>query len=131
MFNTTRLSGSRVLVTGDADQKCVLSSVGYDQLLLDQAHESIEKVFEDEVNDFFAPLIEAQEAAEAAHEAAHKKYDDGLVVVIEEAVESVEGRPAKDFHMDHDTAVLFYIENDQTRLIWVGNDQIEILAVEI
>lgn len=130
-FKTTRLSGNRVLVTGDGAEKCVLNSVGFDRMKLDLAHEDVEKAFEAEVEAFYAPLIEAADRANEAHEKAHKTYDDGLVIEVAPAVEGVDAQPARTISMDHDTAVLYYIETDQSRLIWVGNDSIEILAVAV
>lgn len=128
-FNTTRLANSRVLVQGSQpEQRTVLDGSEWDAVRAQVKFDAATKDFDLAVEDFFAPLIAAADAASAA-EAAFRapKADPRSVITLDEGTEAVEGKPATVINLGPDATILRMIEFGHTdQLIWVG-DKIELL----
>ena len=132
-FIVTELAGHRALVTGDGNQKCILDTTERDDLRTMMGHRETDELFQADVQSFFEPLTKAAELHDARHEAIAAQFDltadPAFVVVIEDEVEPVEGRPAERVILGHDSVVLRLIDSGRTdRLVWVGDDRIEITA---
>ena len=128
-FNTTILSGQRVLVTGSKkNQQTILDSTEWDSIKAHQAYHLAGDAFDEAVTAFFAPIVEAAEKANAALAESLPKRDDAFVVVLSEGIEGVEEVEPEVVQLGRDAAILRMIESgDTSRLIWVG-DTIEITA---
>lgn len=128
-FNTTILSGQRVLVTGSKkNQQTILDSTEWDSIKAHQAYHLAGDAFDEAVTAFFAPIFEAAEKANAALTESLQKRDDAFVVVLSEGIEGVEEVEPEVVQLGRDAAILRMIESgDTSRLIWVG-DTIEITA---
>ena len=129
VFNTQRLAGQRVLVTGsEPEQQQILYSDEWDDVKHLLAHRVADDAFNSAVEEFFAPLVEAATAAEQELLATLPAVDDAFTVVISEGTEAVEGEDPQIITLSRETAILRMIEEGKTdRLIWVGSS-IEILA---
>jgi hypothetical protein len=127
-FTTQPLMGQRVMVRGTdsagVEGSCVLSSAQWEDVKTHQQYDQAEDAFTKAVDEFFAPLIAA---AEAANKQVEKKADDPMsYVVLKEEVDSVMGTPAQLIRLDRDSIILRLIEaGDTDRLVWV-NDQLEV-----
>jgi hypothetical protein len=132
-FDTTRLVGSRVMVVGTdtfgTKGQTVLDSTQWDEVKSNTAYDQAIEAFDAAVADFFAPILEAAEATAVAIE---KPQDPSSYVVLSEAVEGVEGKPAQLVHLNNDSIVLRLIESgDEDRLVWVdgGLEVLELAPV--
>lgn len=130
-FTSTRLLAGRVLVKGTdvfgAEGKIILDSTQWDEVNANKAYDTAQEAFADAVNTFFAPLLEA---AEAANKTVNKPLDPASYVVKQEAVEGVQGQEEILIRLNHDSIVLRLVEaGNFDRLVWVG-DALEILEVE-
>lgn len=132
-FSLTRLVGSRVMVKGSdsfgTQGQCVLDSTQWDEVQSNTAYDQAIEAFDAAVADFFAPIIEAAEATAVAIE---RPQDPSSYVVLSEAVEGVEGKPAQLIHLTNDSIVLRLIESgDDDRLVWVdgGLEVLELAPV--
>lgn len=127
-FNTTRLSGQRVLVTGDTqEQHTILSASEWDSVKTNTKVEAMEKSFEAEVEKFFAPLVAASEKMEQVFLDTMPKVDPDRVIVLKEAVKGTPEEPAELLVLSDDSLILKLIDEGKTdRLIWVGSS-IEII----
>ena len=130
VFHTTKLAGDRVLVQGtDANESTILDSTQFDELVARDSFKDAEASFNDAVQSFFAPIVEAAETAETLLTMARELADPAFSFELEPEVKGVEGKPAVRLHLDHDTVVLRMIASgDTSRLLWV-NGQIEIVAI--
>ena len=132
-FTTTALVGNRVLVTGTdflgTEGKAVLDSSQWVAVNARKQHNVASKEFDTAVEEFFAPLTQA---ADKAHAATQGPVEDPITyVVIDDAVEGVQGKPAHVEKLTRDSVILRILETDAdcTRLAWVG-DQLEVLAAD-
>lgn len=132
-FKTTALVGNRVLVTGTdflgTEGKAVLDSSQWVAVNARKQHKEASKEFDDAVEEFFKPLTEA---ADKAHSATVPAVEDPITyVVIDDAVEGVQGRPAHVEKLTRDSIILRILETDadSNMLAWVG-DQLEVLAAD-
>jgi hypothetical protein len=128
-FAQTLLAGERVLVQGPSGEQCILDADQFNELKRQKAFDAAAEEFDQVVNEFFAPMLDAISLIQDKLGATEIRTDDPYVLVLEPAVEGAEGRPAKTVYLDHDTAVLRLLEAGQEdRLVWIGSDRIEILA---
>lgn len=130
MFNTTKLAGHRVLVQDDIGERSeILDSTEWDEIKLHVAHHEAADAFDATVMEFFAPLLEAADAAsENLAKLAAEANDPAFTIVVSEGTEGVEAEPAETITLSRDSAILRMIESgDTSRLVWVGN-RIEIIA---
>ena len=133
IFNVTELAGHRALVTGDANQQCILDTTERDELRLLIENREVDQMFDEDIEDFFAPLTQAAELHDRRHELLAQQFnqadDPAFSLVLKEAVEGVEGVEEERVILSHDSVVLRLIDSGRTdRLVWVGNDRIEIVA---
>lgn len=130
-FSITRLANSRAIVKGEdahgGSGSCVVYTQQWDEIKAESSYSDALDDFNEAVEEFFAPLLAAAEAAEAA---AVVKPDDPIeYVVLQDAVEGVEATPRQLIHLTHDSIVLRLIEEgDSDRLIWVDGG-LEILEL--
>ena len=135
IFNVTELAGHRALVTGDANQQCILDTTERDELRLLIENREVDQMFDEDIEDFFAPLTRAAELHDLRHEALAQEFeqsdDPAFNFVLKEAVEGVEAVKEERVILGHDSVVLRLIDSGQTdRLVWVGNDTIEVIALQ-
>ena len=133
IFNVTELAGHRALVTGDANQQCILDTTERDELRLIMQNREIDEMFDENIEGFFAPLTRAAELHDRRHELLAQQFnqadDPAFSLVLKEAVEGVEGVEEERVILSHDSVVLRLIDSGRTdRLVWVGNDRIEVVA---
>ena len=133
IFNVTELAGHRALVTGDANQQCILDTTERDELRLMLENREVDEMFEENIEDFFAPLTRAAELHDLQHKALAKQFeqtdDPAFNFVMKAGVEGVEAVEEERVILSHDSVVLRLIDSGQTdRLVWVGNDTIEVIA---
>lgn len=133
IFNVTELAGHRALVTGDANQQCILDTTERDELRFMLENREVDEMFEENIEDFFAPLTRAAELHDLQHEALAKQFaqadDPAFNFVMKAGVEGVEAVEEERVVLSHDSVVLRLIDSGQTdRLVWVGNDTIEVIA---
>lgn len=127
-FNKQQLANERALITGKDDagenHKVIVSTLDYNQRNQRNKVELAQEAFDSAVEEFYAPILEA---AEAANQSVVPTRDPAFFDVISEGSEGV---PAQREHVERlpqDTVVLRLIEAGRTdRLIWVG-DTIEVL----
>lgn len=130
-FTITRLLAGRALVKGTdvfgTEGKVILDTTEWDRVNEDKAYDTAQEAFAEAVNTFFAPLLEA---AEAANKTINNPQDPASYIVKREAVEGVEAVEEILIRLSHDSIVLRLIEQgNYDRLVWVG-DALEILEVE-
>ena len=130
-FTTTALANGSVLVTGAAGTRSyqtILDGRGFASIKQHQTVDMAEKDYDQKVRDFFAPLTDA---ADALEDAARPTIDPAFIYIMDEGVESVEGKPATIIELDEDTVILRLIEQGNVaRLQWAtiaGEDTILIL----
>ena len=133
IFNVTELAGHRALVTGDANQQCILDTTERDELRLMLGNREIDEMFEEDIEDFFAPLTRAAELHDLHHKELAQQFeqtdDPAFNFVMKAGVEGVEAVEEERVVLGHDSVVLRLIDSGQTdRLVWVGNDTIEVIA---
>ena len=127
-FNTKALAGDRLLVTGNPGQQTVLYVHQWNALKQEFHKESLVADFDSKIEEFFAPLIEAQEKLEKAMVPV---IDPAFTIVVNEGKEHQCGESAIVIKLDNDSAIARLIETGQLdRLIWVGDNTIEILEYE-
>ena len=130
-FTTTALANGSVLVTGWAKNgffRTILDGRGFAEIKQHEAVDMAEKDYDQKVRDFFAPLTDA---AYALEDAARPTIDPAFIYIVDEGVESVEGKPATIIELDEDTVILRLLEQGNVaRLQWAtiaGEDTILIL----
>jgi len=134
-FNVTTLSGHRALVRGTdnhgTNDETILDTAQWDEIKAHFAGDSAMEDFDSAVEDFFAPLMEAKEAYEAAVKAAES--DPLAELVVHEPVEPTAGHAGLSYTLTKDSQVLRLIdEGKYDRLLWVkGNLEITTEAVAV
>lgn len=129
-FTTKKLVGHRTLVQGTdgagVSGQQVLDSRQWDELNGHGEFDKAAKAFDAAVDEFFAPITKAAEAAEAA---AQKPGDDpATYVVVNEGVAATAGEQRVVALLSHDSTVLRLLEEGKhDRLVWV-NDSLEVTA---
>lgn len=127
-FNTKALAGDRILVTGNPGQQTILHTQQWNTIKREQGKSVLLEDFDSKIEEFFAPLLAAQETLDKA---LTPVIDPAFTIVLNEGKESQPGEPAVVVELDDDSAVARLIETGQLdRLIWVGDDTIEILEYE-
>ena len=127
-FNTKALAGDRLLVTGNPDQQTILYVEQWNRLKRAQGVDALYADFDAKIEEFFAPLIEAQEKLDKAMVPV---IDPAFTIVVNEGKELQCGEPAVVIELDNDSAIARLIETGQLeRLIWVGDNVIDILEYE-
>ena len=135
IFNVTELAGHRALVTGDANQQCILDTTERDELRFFLENREVDEMFNQDLEDFFAPLTRAAELYDRRHELLAQQFnqaDDPIFNFVRKAgVEAVEAVEEERVVLSHDSVVLRLIDSGRTdRLVWVGNDRIEVIALQ-
>ena len=127
-FNTKALAGDRLLVTGNPGQQTILYARQWNTIKREQGKSVLLADFDSKIEEFFAPLLAAQEKLDKAMTPV---IDPAFTIVLNEGKESQPGEDTVVVELDDDSAVARLIETGQLeRLIWVGNDRIEILEYE-
>lgn len=130
-FTTLNLSNERVLVKGTdsfgTEGQTVLSATEWFEIKRHQGYTVAAQTFDNEVEAFFAPLLEAAEKAEAAR--AMPAPDPVSFIVLHEGTEGVEAKADTVVYLGRDSIVLRLIESGDTdRLIWVDGE-LEVLEI--
>ena len=130
IFTITKLAGQRVLVVGDQpEQKTILDSSEWDDVKGHIAFGDADKLFQEQVAAFFAPVTEAADKAQAMVDAVKPKADPAFFVTLEDGIEKIKGKAPVTAVLGKDAAILRILESgDTSRLVWVGAD-IEIVAL--
>jgi hypothetical protein len=129
-FTTTRLVDGRALVAGQdrngVSGQTVVDATEWDEINADQRYNTAVADFDAKVEAFFAPLVEA---AEAANKALTIDKDPVSYVVVQEAVEGTKAQDEILHHLSNDSIVLRLIEDGAfDRLVWVGDDLVVVAA---
>lgn len=129
-FNVQSMLGGEALVSGtDCAGKygqTRVSTVQWDELKAKKNFSSAVEDFDRVVEEFFKPLTEAAEAANAAGET---KHDPTEYIVLTEEVEGVEHQPEEIVELTRDSIVLRLIEEGNTdRLVWITDSELGVLA---
>lgn len=131
-FATTALVGNRVLVRGTdflgVEGTTVLDSSQWVELGKTKQHKAATEEFDAAVTAFYAPIVEAAEKAKATL----TQVDDPITyVVLDEAVEGQQAKPAHLVKLTKDSIILRILEMDTgtDMLAWVG-DTLEVLAAD-
>jgi hypothetical protein len=135
-FNTAQLVNDQVLVSGTDvsgnEGQVVVNGSQWAELNRRQDFDKAQKDFDQAVDDFFAPLLEAGEKAEAALNAQRPEDPIGFVV-LDEGKDATPGTPRKVVTLTKDSQILRLIEDGHDdRLVWVRTGDhvsLEILAV--
>lgn len=130
-FETIKLTNHRVVVKGTdsygSTGETVLNSEQWDSINRRTAHDEAVDKFNEAVSEFFAPLTDAIEAAEAATQG--EDTDPVSYVVLNEGTVATAGEQREVVNLTRDSIVLRLIEEGQEdRLVWVNNE-LEVLAV--
>lgn len=131
-FTTVNLTNEQVLVKGTdrlgTEGQTVLDASVWNEVKRHKAFHSATETFDTTVEEFFAPLMKAQEELE---EAFRRPAPDPITyVVLNEGVEATPGTPREVIKLDDDGIVLRLIEAGETdRLVWVM-DRLAVVAVE-
>lgn len=127
-FNTKALAGDRLLVTGNPGQQTVLYVEQWNTIKQELRKESLVADFDSKIEEFFAPLVEAQDQLEKAMVPV---IDPAFTIVLNEGKEHQAGEHAVAIELSTHSAIARLIETGQLdRLIWVGDNAIEILEYE-
>ena len=138
-FNTKALANDRLLVTGNPGQQTILYVEQWNQIKREFKKESLLSDFDSKIEEFFAPLIEAQAQLERLldlgrgrqRKASPLVLDPAFTIVLNEGKEHQQGEDAILIDLSTHSAIARLIEIGQLdRLIWVGDDTIEILEYE-
>lgn len=128
-FKATALMGDRFVVSGTdftgAMGTTVLDGSQWNQVLAHGTMRNAENDFNEAVESFFAPLMEAAKLLEQ-----EKVTDDIATLVLEEGETGNAGRPAVVANLTKDSIILRLIERGDTdRLMWV-NSNLEVLDIQ-
>ena len=105
-FTTTALANGSVLVTGASGTRSYQTLLDGREFASLKQHEAVnmaEKDYDQKVRDFFAPLTDA---ADALEDATRPTVDPAFIYIMDEGVESVEGKPATIINLLEDTVIL-------------------------
>lgn len=127
MFTITPLLGGGTLVEGTdvtgKSGRTILISEKWNAVKTVRAHIAASEAFDEVVTEFFKPLTDAAEAAQAI---AHPVTNDWSVVTISEGTEF---EPAEKVRLDMDGTILRLLEEGQHDLLrWVGEDTLVAVA---
>lgn len=127
MFTITPLLGGGTLVEGTditgKSGRTILISDRWDAVQSVRAHMRASEAFDEVVQEFFAPLTEAAEAAQAI---AHPATTEWSRVTI---TEGTEFEPAEVVSLDMDGVLLRLLhETDGSTLRWIGEDTLVAIA---
>lgn len=125
-FTTTNLFGGSVLVSGTdiggKDGEIVLRSEPWAAIVKFKAQQAADKEFNEGVEEFFAPIVEAAEKRDAAVADAEKW---NLVTLGED----VEGHESETVELDEDGVLLRLLdETDGSMLRWVGDRLVAVVS---
>lgn len=127
-FNTKALANDRLLVTGNPGQQTILYVEQWNQIKKEFRKESLVADFDSKIEEFFAPLVAAQEQLDKAMTPV---IDPAFTIVLNEGKEEQPGEDTILIDLSTHSAIARLIERGELdRLIWVGNDTIEILEYE-
>lgn len=127
-FNTKALAGDRLLVTGNPNQQSILYVKQWNTIKREQGKSVLLADFDAKIEEFFAPLVAAQEELDKA---MIPVVDPAFTIVLNEGKEHQCGEDTVVVELDDDSAIARLIEMGQLdRLIWVGDHLIEILEYE-
>lgn len=130
-FTVQYMLGDQALVSGTDlagnTGKTMVSTTQWEELKSRKNFSSAVEDFDAKVEEFFAPLVKA---AEAAQQATAPKAPDALsYVVLKEGVEGVPAEQSEIVELTHDSIVLRLIEEGKTdRLTWVDESTLGITA---
>lgn len=127
MFTITPLLGGGTLVEGTdvtgKSGRTILISEKWNAVKTVRAHIAASEAFDEVVTEFFKPLTDAAEAAQAI---AHPVTNDWSMVTISEGTEF---EPAEKVRLDMDGTILRLLEEGQHDLLrWVGEDTLVAVA---
>lgn len=127
MFTVTQLLGGGSLVEGTdvtgKEGRTILISDRWDAVKSIRAHMQASEAFDAVVTEFFAPLTEAAEAAQAI---AHPATAEWSKVVISKGTEF---EPEETVSLDMDGVLLRLLEEtDGSTLRWIGDDTLVAIA---
>ena len=124
IFDTTALANDQLLVTGNAAQRTVLNVSQWNELKRDQRVRTLETEYDEEIKEFFRPLIEAEEKLDAATIAP---IDPAFTIVLSEPVEHRCAEKGVAIDLDEHSAIARLIEMGEfDRLIWVDDSTIAV-----
>ena len=127
-FNTKALANDRLLVTGNPGQQTILYVEQWNTIKKEFRKESLVADFDSKIEEFFAPLVAAQEQLDKAMTPV---IDPAFTIVLNEGTEEQPGEDTILIDLSTHSAIARLIERGELdRLIWVGNDTIEILEYE-
>jgi len=131
-FTTIKLMNERVLVQGTdvfgGSGKTTLDASQWNELALRKDVSKAQEAFDQAVEEFYKPIMEA---AEAAAKVVEKPEDSTSFIVIEEGTEGVAHQPKQIVKLTRDSIILRLIEQGNTdRLVWV-DDELEILEASV
>ena len=127
-FNTKALANDRLLVTGNPGQQTILYVEQWNTIKKEFRKESLVADFDSKIEEFFAPLVAAQEQLDKAMTPV---IDPAFTIVLNEGKEEQPGEDTILIDLSTHSAIARLIERGELdRLIWVGNDTIEILEYE-
>lgn len=129
-FTAQSMLGNKVLVTGTDKLgnagTTEVDSTQWDDLKTRKNFDASTEAFDAAVAEFFAPLIEAVEAVEAAATPVHDALE---YVVLHEGTEGTEAQPEEVVQLTTDSIILRCIEEGQTdRLVWVNPTTLGVLS---
>jgi hypothetical protein len=129
-FSTLSLTGERIVVKGTDIEggvgETILDASQWNELKARKTFDSATDAFNEAVEAFFAPLMEA---ADKIGKTLEKPEDSLGFVVLDEGVEATPGRAPHVVKLTKDSMILRLLEDGNTdRLVWVG-DSLEILEV--
>lgn len=131
-FTTKNLVNDRVLVEGrdtsGTEGQTVIDGAQWAELNRRQDFDRAQKDFDQAVDEFFKPLVEAADKAEKA--LTDQRPEDPIgFVVLDEGEDATPGTPRNVVKLTKDSQILRLIEDGHSdRLVWVDGD-LEILAV--
>lgn len=130
-FTINRLVGNRAVIAGNdkfgTHGNIVVDTQQWDELNVTTSVKQAQADFDEAVNEFFGPLLEA---AEKVGQKLTKPEDPMTYVVIEEGTEGVAPKARHLTRLSHDSVLIRLVESGNTdRLMWVG-DQLEVLEAD-
>ena len=127
-FNTKALANDRLLVTGNPGQQTILYVEQWNTIKKEFRKESLVADFDSKIEEFFAPLVAAQEQLDKAMTPV---IDPAFTIVLNEGKEEQPGEDTILIDLSTHSAIARLIERGELdRLIWVGDNTIEILEYE-
>lgn len=124
-FTITRLANQQALIAGTdkfgTEGKTVVSTARFDEVNRELSVLDAQDSFDNKVESFFAPLVEAVDELRKAA-AAVPVNDPASYVTVRTGTEGTVGEQGLTLYFDADGTVLNLIENgDHSRLVWMGD----------